>query len=67
MDEQVLNAIARANEEESKIYLKAALNRRKEFLDGGEILCREFSKEWVAHREKIMERVREIQREEEQA
>lgn len=42
--ENVLRTIAQANEEESKIYLEAAIRRREELLDGGEIICAEFSK-----------------------
>ncbi|MBQ3192302.1 MAG: hypothetical protein IJB59_01880 [Oscillospiraceae bacterium] len=57
--ENVLRTIAQANEEESKIYLEAAIRRREELLDGGEIICAEFSKEKIQRLTAILEQFSE--------
>lgn len=58
MREQVLNAIAQASEEDSKLYVQAAVKRREELLNGGEVGYMEFSKEWVKHRDRLTEEVK---------
>lgn len=62
MKEMVLQAIAQASEEESKLYMQAAIRRREFFLDGGEVLYSEFSRELVQHRDELNQLALEVER-----
>jgi len=53
----VLVAIMEADEEKLLQYLEVILERRQQMLNGGEILYREFSKEAVERREKLMKQM----------
>lgn len=64
MREKILDAIGCANEEESRAYLRAAIERRKKFLNGGDGIYREFTKEQVEHMETLVKRAKEMEEEE---
>ena len=64
MRDIILRTIAEADEEDSKLYVKAAVKRREELLNGGEVGYLEFTKEWVAHRDWLTEEVKRFLAEE---
>lgn len=60
MEEYVLKAIQNADQETIQIYLQAALARRTEFLQGGDILYYERSAAMLAHIAEVTKKVEEI-------
>ena len=55
--DMVMKAIREADEEMLSRYLDAILERRRQMLNGGEILYREFSKEAVERRAELMKQM----------
>lgn len=54
--EEVLRYVEQANAEEAEIIMKAAIRRREGFLDGGEIVWTEYSRERVEHLKGLIKR-----------
>lgn len=62
MLEEVLKAIEKANEQETKIILEAAICKRESQLSGGEIIWFEYTQREVEDGEKVITHMMEIQR-----
>lgn len=62
---EILQAIEQGDEQETKIILEAVIRKRERQLEGGEVICREFTRDEVAHIKEICARAMTIRTEDE--
>ena len=61
--QEILDRVQGMNKQETKIILEAVIRKRESQLDGGEVICREFTRDEVAHIKEICARAMTIRTE----